>query len=132
MAVDIAGTEHGVVWDLVFTNTTAGLGITVTQDNVTRGVGNHHGVMVDAAASITTEQGLMLAVDETSGEKIIEELRLPPIPPRVSEGEFDFTHTDPLTEMVFSQDDWSEGGFQATFDPNDPNKYARASGMDLR
>jgi hypothetical protein len=64
--------------------------------------------------------------------KQVEELRLPPIPPRQSIGDYDFTHTDPLTEIVFAQDDWSGGGFQPVHDAKHPNKYASANGVDSR
>ena len=135
------GTEvHGATYDFLlsddFVDSASDALVQVTQGLVTTGVGNHHGMVANTTYAPSFTQGFMLheAARQSGGapRKQVEELRLPPIPPRQSIGDYDFTHTDPLTEIVFAQDDWSGGGFQPVHDAKHPNKYASANGVDSR
>jgi len=136
----VTGTEiHGSVYDFVLSDnlvSTTGAETTIKAGLATRGIGNHHGLISETTVGPQFQLGLMLhTASQNEGgttRKQVQELRLPPIPPRQSTGDYDFTHTDPLTKIVFSQDDWSGGGFQAVYDPKIPNKYANANGVDLR
>lgn len=101
----------------------------------TVGVGNHHSMVSNTQFSSSFDLGLMIHEAKTGdgpARKQVQELRLPPIPVRQSFDEYDFTHTDPLTKLVFSQDDWSGGGFQANHRASENNKYSQADGVDLR
>ena len=139
----VVGTElHGSppTYDFVlsddFQDTADDANVLLTQGLVTTGVGNHHGLVANTTYSPSFTQGFMLHEASRGGNgprrKQVEELRLPPVPPRQSEGDYDFTHTDPLTEVVFSQNDWSGGGFTPTWSPTKRNTYAKANGVDAR
>ena len=137
------GTELHVdppIYDFVLSDDFVSTGddavITLKQGFVTTGVGSHHGLVASTTFAPDFQLGLMLhqAQRNQGGprRKQVEELRLPPIPPRQSIGAYDFTHTDPLTEIVFAQDDWSGGGFTPVWDASKPNTYAKANGVDPR
>jgi hypothetical protein len=135
------GTEvHQPTYDFVlsddFTDTSDDVNAQVAQGLITTGVGNHHGIVANNTSGPSFFQGLMLheASRQQGGvkRKQVEELRLPPVPPRQSTGDYDFTHTDPLTEIVFAQNDWSGGGLTPTWKPDKPNTYAKANGVDPR
>lgn len=119
--------------DFIDTGTDAN--ILISQGFATAGVQPHHGgIVANTTYAPSFIQGFMLHEgSRREGEtprKQVEELRLPPIPPRQSIGNYSFTHTDPLTELVFAQDDWSGGGLVPIWDPNKPNTYAKANGVD--
>ena len=127
------------VYDLILTDdvkSTTASETTLVNGLVTTGLGNHHGLSAITTVGPEFELGLMLHVAPQApggrARKQVTELRLPPVPPRQSQGRYDFTHTDPLNKIVFAQDDWSGGGFQSVYDPAKPNRYATADGMDLR
>ena len=135
------GTEvHQPTYDFVlsddFVDTSDDVNAQVAQGLITTGVGNHHGIVANNTTGPSFFQGLMLheASRQQGGakRKQVEELRLPPVPPRQSTGDYDFTHTDPLTEIVFAQNDWSGGGLTPTWKPSKPNTYAKANGVDPR
>ncbi|MBI4127978.1 MAG: hypothetical protein HY459_02810 [Parcubacteria group bacterium] len=98
------------------------------------GVQGTHDIKLESSddASPTTTVELMLAVDKETLAPRWRELRLPPFPPRQSQGEVNYAHHDPTTDLVFSQKDWSGGGLQTVFSSTEPNRYARANGADLR
>ena len=139
----VTGTElhtNPPVYDFVlsddFVDTAEDELVQLTQGLVTTGVGNHHGLVANTTYAPSFKQGFMLhqASRTANGvkRKQVTELRLPPLPPRQSIGDYDFTHTDPLTEIVFAQRDWSGGGFAPVWDPKKPNTYAKANGVDAR
>ena len=77
------------------------------------------------------ELGLVLAYNN-DGIKSWQEGRIPPLPPRRSQGALDWTHKDPITDFVFSQSDWSRGAFQPYTSSEPTGKYAKSNGVDLR
>jgi hypothetical protein len=139
----VVGTElHGSppTYDFVlsddFQDTAEDANIILSEGMVTTGIGNHHGLVANQTYNPQFTQGFMLHEASRGGNgprrKQVEELRLPPVPPRSSSGDYDFTHTDPLTEIVFSQNDWSGGAFTPTWSSSKPNTYAKANGVDAR
>ena len=133
MAVSTAGTERAQVWDLILADDIASpTGSSWTNTDYTRGFGNHHGITMPPSR-LSTELGLMLLRDD-QGEGVapLEEIRLPPLPVPQPQGAVDFRHSDPTTELIFAQDDWSDGGLGAVFDPESPKRYSKAHGMDMR
>ena len=83
------------------------------------------------SASPATTVPLILAEDE-QGNLRIRELRVPPLPPRQSQGPLQWTHRDPLVDFMFAQDDFSEGALQPYYRSDKPAKYARSHNVDLR
>ena len=89
-------------------------------------------ILQDTENNPTVELGLVLAYNDDDHRKTWAEGRIPPIPPRRSEGSLDWTHKDPISDFVFSQSDWSGGAFKPYYDPSDPIRYAKSNGVDLR
>lgn len=133
MTTDVGVELHGPVADLILSDnliSNAGQEVVGFNGGVTAGL---HGRAIVATTVVTPKFELPLMIHEDeNGQKLVQELRLPPVPVRQSTGRYDFTHTDPLTKVVFAQDDWSGGGFQAIHNPDHPNKYAKANGVDAR
>ncbi len=77
--------------------------------------------------------GLVLSeIEDKDGiRKAWSEGRVPSIPPRRSSGALQWTHKDPLTDLVFSQDDWDQGAFRPYYRDQD-QRYAQSDGVDLR
>jgi hypothetical protein len=133
MVVGTQGTERGQVFDLILASDVASeIGTAWTNTDYTRGFGNHHGITIPPSTAPGTEIGLMLFDDPENDRPSLEEIRLPPLPIPQPEANVDFRHSDPTTELIFAQDNWSDGGFQWLYDPEKPNRYTKASGMDLR
>lgn len=88
-------------------------------------------ILQDSEANPKVELGLTLAYDET-GVKQWREGRVPPLPPRRSEGALSWTHKDPISDFVFSQTSWVDGAFQPYYANDEPRRYAKSHGIDLR
>src|SRR3990167_8640658 len=90
-------------------------------------------VLQDSPANPKLSLGLTLAYGEDSNAaKAWTEGRVPPIPPRYSTGTLNWTHKDPISDFVFSQQGWSGGCFEPYYHFERPNRYAIADGVDLR
>ena len=89
-------------------------------------------ILQDTENNPTVELGLVLAYSNEDQRKTWSEGRIPPLPPRRSSGRLDWTHKDPISDFVFSQSDWSGGGFKPYYEAEQPNKYAKSNGVDLR
>lgn len=96
-----------------------------------REIGPYDIRLQDVATSPTTAVGLMLATDE-NGRKQWREMRVPPLPPRQSQGAVSWTHKDPMTDFIWAQDDWTGGALQTYWKPEEPNRYAAARRIDAR
>ena len=85
----------------------------------------------DDTASPTTSLSLVLALDE-QGRRRYRQFRLPLFPERRSQGPIRFSDKDPVRDLIFSQNDWSGGGFAPIYKDSEPNRYAQADGCDMR
>lgn len=75
--------------------------------------------------------GLVLRYSEDEDSKGWQENRVPPLPPSRRQGALTWTHKDPLSDLVFAQEDWSEGAFRPYYRDLD-RRYAQSDGVDLR
>ena len=85
----------------------------------------------DATASPTTSVSLMLAED-SDGIGQWTESRRQAFVQRQGTGPVNFADKDPLSDLVFSQKDWSGGTFQALYEDEASNKVAKSDGLDMR
>lgn len=93
-------------------------------------------LLKDREFSPSIELGLILARERDSQGGPLKprwsEGRVPPIPPRRSTGPLNWTHKDPITDFVWSQDNWEDGAFLPYYAYEDPARYGKSDGMDLR
>ena len=90
-------------------------------------------ILQDRITNPKTQLGLVLAYEEQGGTKVKRwtEARIPPLPPKQSQGALMWTHKDPISDFVFAQSDWSGGAFRPYYQEND-NRYSKSNGVDLR
>ena len=71
-------------------------------------------ILQDRITNPKTELGLVLAYEEQGGTRVKRwtEARIPPLPPKQSQGALMWTHKDPISDFVFAQSDWSGGAFR--------------------
>ena len=83
------------------------------------------------SATPGTFLGLMIAKDPETKKKFpVVERRIPPFGQRVSQGQFGIGDRDPLTHLVWAQDDWSDGALIAS--TNRSNRGYKYGSMDAR
>jgi len=88
-------------------------------------------VLQDQETNPTVVLGLV--IDEPEGEpQRWREFRVPPIPQRRSSGPLSWTHKDPISDLVFAQNDWQDGALRPYYKDSDPATYAKTDGIDLR
>jgi len=90
-------------------------------------------ILQDRITNPKTQLGLVLAYEQQGNTKVKRwvEARVPPLPPKQSQGALMWTHKDPISDFVFSQSDWSDGAFRPYYQEND-NRYSKSDGVDLR
>ena len=85
--------------------------------------------LLDKASGGSTE--LILPIHENEDGIQWREFRAPPIPSRFSTGTVAPESLDPMQDLIFSQDDWSDGALKTWYELGD-KRYLRSSGCDLR
>lgn len=87
-------------------------------------------ILQNTASSPSTTVGLMLDLDE-QGAPRVREFRVPPVPPRQSQGFLADSSLDPLVDYIYVQDDWSGGALRPYYREGD-RRYAEADDVDAR
>jgi len=87
-------------------------------------------VLRNVASSPATE--IILPVDEDDEGPRYSEGRAQLIPELRSEGPLSWKSLDPVKDLQWTQDDWSDGALQPYYRPDDPHRYAKSDNVDLR
>ena len=96
--------------------------------------GTYDAVLQDRETNPKVELGLVLDYGEDNDGNLSKrwtESRAAPIPARRSQGALNWTQKDPISDLVFAQDDWSLGAFRPYYRDGD-RRYAKSDGVDLR
>lgn len=93
--------------------------------------GTYDAILQDREINPRIALGLILKVDDDNDRKEWSEDRVPPLPPSRRQGALTWTHKDPLSDLVFAQEDWSLGAFRPYYRDLD-RRYAQSDGVDLR